>query len=119
MKATPMRIFVVAAFVMAIPSAAFCAAQSCGFSLEDGFRNPPDSAKPLTWYHLMNGNVTKEGVTRDFEEIAKAGLGGVQIFDVGCGIPPGDVKFGSSEWFDLLRHAHNEAKRLGDRKSVV
>ena len=113
MQATPMRIFVVAAFAVAIPSAAFCAAQSCGFSLEDGFRNPPDSAKPQTWYHLMNGNVTKEGVTRDFEEIAKAGLGGVQIFDVGCDIPPGDIRFGSSEWFDLLRHAHNEAKRLG------
>ena len=82
-------------------------------SLEGGFRSPPDSAKPQTWYHLMNGNVTKEGITRDFEEIAKAGLGGVQIFDVGCDIPPGDVRFGSCEWFEVLRHAHNEAKRLG------
>ena len=81
--------------------------------LEDGFRTPPPDARPQTWYHLMNGNVTKDGITRDFEEIAKAGLGGVQIFDVGCDIPPGDVKFGSPEWFDLLRHAHNEAKRLG------
>lgn len=84
-----------------------------GRSLEEGFRNPPDTAKPQTWYHLMNGNVTKAGITRDFEEMAKAGLGGVQIFDVGCDIPPGDVTFASPEWFDLLRHAHNEAKRLG------
>ena len=81
--------------------------------LEEGFHNPPDTAKPQTWYHLMNGNVTKAGITRDFEELAKAGFGGVQIFDVGCDIPPGDVKFGSPEWFDLLHHAHNEAKRLG------
>ena len=86
---------------------------ACGLSLEEGFRNPPDTAKPQTWYHLMNGNVTKAGITRDFEELAKAGFGGVQIFDVGCDIPPGDVKFGSPEWFDLLRHVHNEAKRLG------
>ena len=82
-------------------------------SLEEGFKTPPPDARPQTWYHLMNGNVTKAGITRDFEEMARLGLGGVQIFDVGCDIPPGDVKFGSPEWFDLLRHAHNEAKRLG------
>ena len=96
--------------VMSVVLDAACAD---ALSLEDGFRSPPDSAKPQTWYHLMNGNVTKAGITRDFEEIAKAGLGGVQVFDVGCDIPPGDVKFGSPEWFDLLRHAHGEAKRLG------
>ena len=99
-------------FVCACAVTAF-AAFADGIALEVGFRSPPDSAKPQTWYHLMNGNVTKAGITRDFEEIAKAGLGGVQIFDVGCDIPPGDVKFGSPEWFDILRHAHNEAKRLG------
>lgn len=29
-------------------------------TLEEGFLSPPDSAKPQTWYHMMNGNVTKE-----------------------------------------------------------
>ena len=86
-------------------------AQTC--DLEDGFRNPPDSAKPHTWYHLMNGNVTKEGVTCDFEAIAKAGLGGVQMFDVGCFIPPGPMHFNSPQWFDMLHHAAKEARRLG------
>ena len=102
------------AFACACAVTAF-AAFADGTALEAGFRSPPDSAKPQTWYHLMNGNVTKAGITRDFEEIAKAGLGGVQIFDVGCDIPPGNVKFGSPVWFDILRHAHNEAKRLGGR----
>ena len=101
-----------------LATAVVCNSSVGALSLEDGFRNPPDSAKPQTWYHLMNGNVTKEGITRDFEEIAKAGLGGVQIFDVGCDIPPGDVRFGSAEWFDVLRHAHNEAKRLGLRLGI-
>ena len=73
-----------------LTAAAMCnLADGGALSLEGGFRSPPDSAKPQTWYHIMNGNVTKEGITRDFEEIAKAGLGGVQIFDVGCDIPPG------------------------------
>ncbi|MBO6167012.1 MAG: hypothetical protein J6P13_01515 [Kiritimatiellae bacterium] len=89
---------------------------SCGAfatTLEEGFKAPPDSAKPHTWYHLMNGNITKEGISCDFEAIANAGLGGVQMFDVGCSIPPGPVKFNSPEWFDMLAHANREAQRLG------
>ena len=42
-----------------------CACSSA-ITLEEGFRNPPNSAKPHTWYHMMNGNVTKEGITCDF-----------------------------------------------------
>ena len=61
----------------------------------------------------MNGNVTKEGITCDFEALAKAGIGGVQIFDAGCAVPPGPVKFATEDWYDLLAHAHKEAKRLG------
>ena len=45
-------------------------------TLEEGFKAPPDSAKPHTWYHMMNGNVTKEGITCDFEALAKAGIDG-------------------------------------------
>ena len=81
--------------------------------LESGFVNPPDSAKPHTWYHMMNGNVTKAGITRDFEALAEAGFGGVQMFDAGCAIPPGGLDFNSPAWFDLFRHAAAEAQRLG------
>ena len=82
-------------------------------SLESGFINPPPSAKPHTWYHMMNGNVTKAGITRDFEALAEAGFGGVQMFDAGCDIPPGGLDFNSPEWFDMFRHAASEARRLG------
>ena len=82
-------------------------------SLEDGFVTPPDSAKPHTWYHMMNGNVTKAGITRDFEALAEAGFGGVQMFDAGCNIPPGGLDFNSPEWFDMFKHAAAEARRLG------
>ena len=81
--------------------------------LAEGFRTPPHAAKPHTWYHMMNGNVTKRGITADFEALAKAGVGGVQMFDAGCGIPAGGLDFGSDAWFDLLAHAMREAKRLG------
>ena len=84
-----------------------------GASLERDFRTPPHAAKPHTWYHLMNGNVTKEGITADFEALAKIGIGGVQMFDAGCNIPPGPLSFNTPAWFDMFNHAAKEARRLG------
>ena len=46
-------------------------------ALSEAFSNPPPSARPHTWYHLMNGNVTKAGITRDFEALARLCIGGV------------------------------------------
>lgn len=86
---------------------------SASISLEEGFRNPPNDAKPQTFYHLMNGNVTKEGVTRDFEALARAGIGGVLIVDAACFVPPGPLKFNTPEWYDFLLHVQREAMRFG------
>jgi len=61
----------------------------------------------------MNGNVTKEGITADLEAMARAGIGGAQIFDAGLALPKGPVDFATDEWFDCLVHADREAMRLG------
>ena len=81
--------------------------------LERGFANPPASARPHTWWHWMNGNITKEGITADLEAMAGAGLGGAQIFNVSLDIPAGPVRFNSPEWLAMVKHAAAEAKRLG------
>ena len=86
--------------------------QADGLSPED-FRVPPPSARPHTWWHWMNGNVTKDGITADLEAMARAGIGGAQIFDAGLALPKGPVSFASDAWFDCLVHADREAKRLG------
>ncbi|MDR2473475.1 MAG: hypothetical protein LBD53_07965, partial [Tannerella sp.] len=80
---------------------------------EAQFINPPSSAKPHVWWHWMNGNVTKEGITADLEAMAEAGIGGAQIFNVAEAIPHGGVQFNSPEWIDIVKHADTEAKRLG------
>ena len=72
-----------------------------------------DPAAPRTWWHWMNGNVSKEGITADLEAMSAAGLGGATIFDADCGIPSGPVDFASEAWFDAVDHAGREAKRLG------
>ena len=81
--------------------------------LEKGFVQPPDSARPQTWWHWMNGNITKEGITADLEAMARVGVGGAQIFNAGEGIPHGPIQFNSPEWVGMVKHAAKEAKRLG------
>ncbi len=84
-----------------------------GDDFAGNFSKPPSSAKPHTWWHWMNGNVTREGITLDLEAMARAGIGGFQNFDAGTGIPKGPVQYLSPEWLELKRHAINEADRLG------
>ncbi len=81
--------------------------------LESGFTNPPDSARPQTWWHWMNGNITKAGITADLEAMKEIGLGGATIVNVDCGIPRGPVAFMSPEWRADFKFAVQEANRLG------
>ena len=106
------RILKILAWTGLLGAEVLCAARPED-ALERGFRDPPHAAKPHTWYHVMNGNATKSGITKDFEALAEIGIGGVQMFDAGCDMPAGPVKFNSTEWFELIRHAAVEAKRLG------
>lgn len=87
-----------------------CAA---GDALADGFRNPPSSAKPHTWWHWVNGNISREGITADLEAMKRVGIGGAQIFNVDCGLPAGSVPFMSARWQEMMAHAIREADRLG------
>ena len=81
--------------------------------LAQGFARPPANARPHTWWHWMNGNVSAEGITLDLEAMARVGVGGVQMFDVGTGIPKGPVATLSPEWVRLVEHAAAECNRLG------
>lgn len=86
---------------------------AAGDQLEASFVNPPQESKPLTWWHWIDGNATKGGITRDLESMKRAGLGGCYLFSIGGFFPQGPLVFGSSEWYDMLVHTVNEADRLG------
>ena len=81
--------------------------------LANSFVNPPDSSKAHTWWHWMNGNVTKEGITLDLEAMKEAGLGGFQAFHVTDAIPHGPVNYNSKEWHELMSHTIKKANSLG------
>ncbi len=83
-------------------------------SLQGSFVNPPDSAKPFTWWHWVNGNITKEGIEADLKAIKEIGEGGATIVDVGhIGIPSGPAPFMSREWQNDFTFAVQEANKLG------
>jgi hypothetical protein len=70
-------IIVIVLFFMA----GFLFARDSGDILEQGFKNPPDSAKPRVWWHWTGGNVTREGITKDLEWMKRVGIGGAQAAD--------------------------------------
>jgi len=93
-------------------AALLCAAAQAG-TLESGFRQPPDSARPWTYWFWSNGNLTKEGITADLESLARVGIRGVVIMEVDAGTPAGTVPFLSPAWREMFQHTLREAGRLG------
>ena len=83
--------------------------------LSEQFARPPDSARPWLYWFWNNGNVTKAGITADFEAMKRAGIGGVIIMDVveRFAPPPGTADFMNAEWQELFCFAVSEAHRLG------
>lgn len=84
--------------------------------LADGFRQPPESARPLVIWQWMNGCVTKEGITSDLESFKRAGVGGVQNFLVGGSeaiVTDPTVQVLNPKWRELMRFAIEECARLG------
>lgn len=77
------------------------------------FQQPDVTARPWVYYFVLNGHLTKEGITADFEAMTRVGIGGILFMEVDDGIPKGKVDFAGSEWMKLISHALKEAKRLG------
>jgi hypothetical protein len=81
--------------------------------LAKAFQNPSEESKPWTYWYWLNNQVTKEGITKDLEAMAKVGIKLAMIGNIsGEGGEPGQVKMLSPEWDALTRHAFKEASRL-------
>jgi hypothetical protein len=83
--------------------------------LVEGFKNPPDTAKPWVFWLWINGNISREGITKDLEAMKRVGIGGVLWMEVsgGAWAPKGPIGAGSREWHDAMQWAISEADRLG------
>lgn len=86
-------------------------------NLDDSFANPPDSSRPTVWWRWINGNITKEGITRDLNEMAQQGIRGVGIYDVAHPTkiiePVPSMGMMGPAWREMFQFTLHEAKRLG------
>jgi len=79
-------------------------------ALEEGFKNPPEETKPYCYWYWLNNDISKDGITKDLEHMARMGIKQAMIGNIEGG---GPVKMFSPEWYDLTRHALKEAARVG------
>jgi hypothetical protein len=81
--------------------------------LETGFAAPPAEARPLVWWHWINGNVTKAGIEADLADMQRVGIAGAQMFDASIYLPAGPVRYGTELWHEHVQHAIRTAAKLG------
>jgi len=122
-----MRIMVNCAVVLAL---AGCCAGLAGraFASDGGdgfekaaatFASPSGEHRPETWFHLIGGNVSKEGMDADLDALKEAGISGIQLFhgQVGGAFAwPGttnQIPCLSKDWDDLIRYAAEGCRRRG------
>ena len=87
-------------------------------SLEQGFQNPPVSARPKALWPWLNGNVSLSQITYELEESKRKGMGGFDIWDIGVSVDPDSVipagpAFLSEQSLQAIAYAIREADRLG------
>jgi hypothetical protein len=71
--------------------------------------------KPWTRWWWPGSGVDKASLTRQLEQLAAAGIGGVEITPIygAKGYEDRYIEFLSPKWVEMLEHVGNEAKRLG------
>ncbi len=90
------------------------ATPSSADSLSHGFHNPPQTTKPWCYWYWISDNLSKEGLSRDLESMARVGIGEAFIGNIFLDdIPPGQIKVLSEPWWELVQHAIREGGRLG------
>jgi len=82
--------------------------------LADGFTNPPEQTKPWCYWYWISDNLSKEGITRDLEAMARVGIGEALIGNIyEDKVPAGKIKVLSPEWWAMVEHAIREGGRVG------
>ena len=90
---------------------------------EAAFVNPPLEARPGAYWCWLNGYVDHVQMTREMEEAKALGMRGFEIWDVGVirpvGMVPKGPAFLGEASLKTIKHAMNEAKRLGLELNMI
>jgi hypothetical protein len=77
------------------------------------FLYPPIEFYPGVYWYFMDGNLSKEGITKDLESMKKAGIRYAIVLEVNLGLPRGKVDFMSEEWLNTIKYLVHESERVG------
>lgn len=81
--------------------------------IRNEFLQGSDAARTKLWWFHGETETTREGITADLEAFKREGVGGVVYYDQQHGKGEHALPAFSKEWWDMLRFAAAEAKRLG------
>lgn len=90
--------------------------------LHDGFLQPPHSARPLVWWHWMNGNISRQGIQADLTWMHRTGIGGFQVFDAALSTPQivdHRIQYMTPEWKDAFRYATTLGDQFGFEMTIA
>ncbi|WP_167618274.1 glycosyl hydrolase [Maribellus sediminis] len=81
------------------------------------FQGTPFESGVHTWWHWIDGNITKDGIRKDLEAMHSQGITQATILNVGLfhkqffGLK--EVRFNSPEWYAMFQYALEKADSLG------
>ena len=82
------------------------------------FLNPPPETRPGCYWYWINDNISKAGITKDLEAMARVGIGRAYIGHIfnhnsDKDTPVGDVQFMTDQWWQAVQWAVKEGDRCG------
>jgi len=98
--------------------------QLSGQSLDEGFKNPPVSARPRAYLDFIDGNFNLSQISYELREMKAKGMGGFDIWDVKApfdpnGIIPAGPSFLGKESIEAIAYTIREATRLNLEVGLV
>ncbi len=93
-------------------------------SLSTQFIDPQADFRPGAFWCWLNGNMTKEAISRDLREMSEKGMGRAEIWDVAAAnnkdnfIPAGPA-FLSDSSVALMKHTFDEGRKYGIKIGMV
>ena len=103
-------------FLMVISVRCLAQTSTEDFNILD-FKNPPPAVHVHTWWHWMDGRITRDGITKDLESMKQQGIAQTTILNVGMSagndLEVKQIKFNTAQWYAMFKWALQEANRLG------
>jgi len=92
--------------------------------LSEEFFSPPDSYRPGAFWCWLNGNMSREAISRDLREMSEKGMGRAEIWDVAAvnnpdGYIPSGPAFLSDSSVAMIKYALSEGEKYGIKIGMV